>query len=92
MMEIKDKSTHVFLKTEDNFTSIAKKKFKGVYQVFTTIKLTSQMADQINSLYSANLEVVRINFKDGFLLIKLKEKSTYKNIVKAIKTVIYGES
>lgn len=91
-MDILDKSTHVFLKEEDSFTSIAKKKFKGVYQVYTTKKLTSQMADQINDLYAANLEVVRINFKDGFLLIKLKEKSTYKHIVKAIKTVIYGKS
>lgn len=91
-MNVIDKSTHVFLKDKESFTSISKRKFRGVYQVFTTIKLTSQMADQINELYSANLEVVRVNFKDGFLLIKLKEKSTYKHIVKAIKTVLYGES
>jgi len=87
-----EKETHVFLKTEDSFTSISKKKFKGVYQVYTTIKLTSQIADQINDLYRKNLEVIRINLKDGFLLIRLKEKSSYNHIVKAIKTVLYGQS
>lgn len=50
------------------------------------------MADDINNLYGANLEVTRINFDQGFLIIKLKNKSTYKHIVKAIKSVLYGKS
>ncbi|MEA4918119.1 hypothetical protein SDC9_136059 [bioreactor metagenome] len=92
MFKQTEKETHVFLEDGRSFTSIAKKKFKGVYQVYTTIKLTGQMADQINDLYGAHLKVVRINFRDGFLLMKLKEKSTYRHIVKAIKTVLYGQS
>lgn len=87
-----DKETHVFLKDEDSFTSIAKRNCKGLHQVFTSIKLTYQMADQINNLFSANLEVKRINVEQGFLLIKLKRGSTYMSIVRAVKSVLYGEN
>src|SRR5690554_2147278 len=87
-----EKSTYVFLKTKDSFTTISKMPVRNKYQVFTTKKITSQMADDINRLYGANLEVTRINFDQGFLIIKLKNKSTYKHIVKAIKSVLYGKS
>lgn len=87
-----NKETHVFLKTDDSFTTISKRPTDENYQVFTTKELTTQMADDINKLYGANLEVTRINFDQGFLIIKLKKKSTYKHIVKAVKTVLYGKS
>lgn len=92
MLKELNKETHVFLKTENTFTTISKRPIKNKYQVFTTIKLTTQIADDINKLYSANLEVIRINFEQGFLIIKLKKKSSYKHIVKAVKSVLYGES
>lgn len=92
MFRESDKETHVFLESGDSFTSIAKQKIKGVHQVFTTEKLTSRMADQINKLYNANLEVTRVNFEKGFMFIKLKRKSTYKHIVEAVKTVLHGQS
>lgn len=92
MLTLLDKETHVFLKTEKSFTTIAKRKRKGTYQVFTTIKLESSMADQMNELFESNLEVTRVNFIKGFLFIKLKEGSSYMHIVRAIKTVIYGVS
>lgn len=87
-----DKETHVFLKETDSFTSIAKRKLKGVYQVYTNKKLTPEIADQIDNLFRANLEVRRINFDQGFILIKLHAGSTYHDIVRAIKTILYGES
>lgn len=87
-----EKSTYVFLKTKDSFTTISKRPVRNKYQVFTTKKITSRMADDINKLYRANLEVTRINFEQGFLIIRLKEKSTYRHIVKAVKTVLYGQS
>ncbi|MDD2300457.1 MAG: hypothetical protein PHQ67_11235 [Fermentimonas sp.] len=87
-----NKGTHVFLKTDDSFTTISKHPVDENYQVFTTKKVTSRMADDINKLYRANLEVTRINFEQGFLIIRLKEKSTYRHIVKAVKTVLYGQS
>jgi len=87
-----NKETHVFLKNDDSFTTISKRPTDENYQVFTTKKITSQMADDINSLYSANLEVTRINFDQGFLIIRLKNKSSYRHIVKAVKTVLYGKS
>jgi hypothetical protein len=92
MLKELSKETYVFLKTKDSFTTIAKRPVDDKYQVFTTKKITSQMADDINNLYGANLEVTRINFDQGFLIIKLKNKSTYKHIVKAIKSVLYGKS
>ena len=91
MITMLDKETHVFLKKEGSFTSISKRKNRGTHQVYTTEKLTSEMADQINSLFGANLEVVRVHFEKGFILIKLKPGGAYKNIVQAIKTVLYGE-
>ena len=87
-----DKETHVFLKDEKSFTSIAKRDCKGVHQVYTDKPLTYQMADQINNLFSANMEVKRVNVEKGFLLIKLKRGYTYMSIVRAIKSVLYGES
>jgi len=87
-----NKETHVFLKTEDSFTAIAKRPVNNKYQVFTTEKITTQLADDINKLYGANLEVTRINFDQGFIIIRLKNKSTYRHIVKAIKSVLYGKS
>lgn len=92
MITMLDKETHVFLKKEGSFTSISKRKIKGTHQVFTTDKLTSEMADQINCLFGANLEVVRVNFEKGFILIRLKQGGSYKDIVRSIKTVLYGES
>lgn len=87
-----DKGTHVFLKNAESFTSISKREIDGNYQVFTTEKISTQTADEINELFGANLEVTRLNFEQGFLIFRLKRKSTYKHIVKAIKTVIYGKS
>ncbi|MDD2245342.1 MAG: hypothetical protein PHR13_12140 [Dysgonamonadaceae bacterium] len=92
MLKELSKETHVFLKTEDSFTSISKRPRNNKYQVFTTKKITSQMGDDINNLYGANLEVTRINFDQGFIIIRLKNKSTYRHIVKAIKSVLYGKS
>lgn len=87
-----NKETHVFLKDEGSFTSISKRKMKGVYQVYTTKKITSLMADQIDQLFKANMRVQRINFDQGFILVKLLEGSSYHDIVRAIKTVLYGQS
>lgn len=92
MLKELSKETHVFLKTEDSFTAIAKRPVDNRYQVFTTKIITTHTADDINILYGANLEVTRINFEQGFLIIKLKSKSSYRHIVKAIKSVLYGKS
>lgn len=92
MLKELSKETHVFLKTEDSFTAIAKRPVDNRYQVFTTKIITTHIADDINLLYGANLEVTRINFEQGFLIIKLKSKSSYRHIVKAIKSVLYGKS
>lgn len=85
-----NKETHVFLKDENSFTSISKRKMKGVYQVYTSLAITSQMADQIDQLFKANLQVQRINFDQGFILVRLLDGSSYHDIVRAIKTVMYG--
>lgn len=91
MVKELSKETHVFLKTEDSFTAIAKRPVNNKYQVFTNKKISARTADDINLLYGANLEVTRINFEQGFLIFRLKEKSTYRHIVKAIKSVLYGK-
>jgi len=90
MIKISNKETHVFIKDEQTFTSISKKKVANLHQIFTTKKLTSQMADQIDELYSANLEVTRLDFDKGFMFIRLK-RGSYRDVVRAIKTVLYGE-
>lgn len=87
-----NKETHVFLKDEKSFTSISKRKMKGVYQVYTSLNITSQMADQIDQLFKSNLQVQRINFDQGFILVRLLDGSSYLDIVRAIKTVLYGQS
>lgn len=90
MITILNKETHVFIKNEKTFTAISKKKVHDQHQIFTTMKLTPQMADQIDQLYSANIEVNQVNLEKGFLFIRIK-KGTYRDIVRAVKTVLYGE-
>lgn len=89
-MQTLNKETHVFIKTEDSFTSIEKKTSrKGLHQVFTTKKIKISDADAIESLYPFELTVERINTDKGFILIRVKNGTDYRKIVSAIKTVYY---
>ena len=85
---ILSKETHVFLKDEDSFTTVAKKPdSKGIYQVFTTRKLDAAHADEME-LYK-EITVERIDKERGFILIKLQKGYNYNSIVSAVKTILY---
>ena len=89
MITILNKETHVFLKDADSFTTVAKKPdVKGRYQVFTTKKLYTPYADDIERLYK-EITVQRIDIERGFILIKLQKGYNYNSIVSAVKTVLY---
>lgn len=89
MPKIINKETHVFLKTEDSFTAISKRKTKGVYQAFTNLRLTPGIADTIERLFP-ELTVKEINFEKGFIFFKIAKEKDYRSIVQALKLVLYG--
>jgi len=89
MPQIIDKETHVFIKDENSFTSVAKRPIKGKYQVFTNAKLSPYLADLIEIVHP-EITVKEINFEKGFLFLELNNKSNFNSIVEAIKKTIYG--
>ena len=85
------KQTHVFVKDEKTFTSFPKNPKNGKIALFTSVKLLSRHADEINELFKNRLEVTRINFEKGFMYFKLKEKGSYLDIITAVKLVLHEE-
>ena len=90
--KIMEKATHVFINTTEGFTTIKKRPTKNeIYEVFTTVELTANMADEINLAFGDRLEVREVNFVKKYMLIKAKKGYGYKDVVEAVKWIFYGE-
>lgn len=86
MIEITCTKQSTYIKTEEGFSTISRKKKNGVYSIYTMQPLKAQHADMLDK---RGLEVVDINFQKGLITFIRLNEMDYHEMIEHICDVLY---